>query len=935
MIAVIVGGVLALVVARESGMAMDVSSANWAKHEWGRQYAALVGAAGGTGVAEALAQAEELGARLRAAGVALPQVGRLHGAVLAECAGEAAGAQATRVLEACLAGYAAAGEVDRDSAAAGGDDAFRRLADHVPEAIIRLDRNLRHVYVNAEVERVFGWPQAVFLGKRNTELAYPPEAVAQWDAILERVVATGQEEQTQFRLETPTGLRHYQAQVLPEFGADGRVETVLVVSRDVTAFKQTEAELQRHREDLEELIAQRTRELAVANEQLRTELRERRQAEHLLRLQRDLAVVLGSVTDLAAGLARVLEAGLSIEGIDAGGIYVRNPETGELRLATYRNLSPEFAELVAYYGPDAPEARQVAEGRVVNQPLLGPGRTLTAAEREGLRSLIAIPILHRGEVLGALNLASRQLDVLPEPTRHAAESIAAHVGAMMERVRAEMTLRESEERYRLLADNASDMISRVDAAGAFFYASPACQALLGYRPEELCGRSTYDLFHPDDRGALQAYHQAVLNDLPRGVLTHRMQRRDGSYGWYEATARAVRDGRGMITEIIAVTRDITARRRAEEALRDSEALFRTMAQITPVSVSIIQDGRVVYANEAASRMLGYTPEELLARAPWDFVHASVRDALRQQLVDRLAGRPVPARYELRMVTHDGRELWVDNSVAMLEYRGQRAVLVAGVDLTARKRADEEARCHQEQLAHVARVSTMGEMTSGVAHELAQPLSAILYFARSCESRLQAGGWGVAEAVATLQKIAVQAERAGEFIRRMKAFIRKAEPVRITAELNRIVQEALNLAGAEAQTRQVRLRTELAAAVPAVVVDPIQIEQVILNLVRNSIEALAPLPPAQREVWVQSCVRATGRVEVHVRDGGPGIPASVAEHLFDPFFTTKSHGLGLGLPISRSIVEAHEGKLRLQSAAAGATEFVFDLPTAGREAHGIE
>jgi len=190
-------------------------------------------------------------------------------------------------------------------------------------------------------------------------------------------------------------------------------------------------------------------------------------------------------------------------------------------------------------------------------------------------------------------------------------------------------------------------------------------------------------------------------------------------------------------------------------------------------------------------------------------------------------------------------------------------------------------------------------------------------------------------VATLQKIAVQAERAGEFIRRMKAFIRKAEPVRITAELNRIVQEALNLAGAEAQTRQVRLRTELAAAVPAVVVDPIQIEQVILNLVRNSIEALAPLPPAQREVWVQSCVRATGRVEVHVRDGGPGIPASVAEHLFDPFFTTKSHGLGLGPPISRSIVEAHEGKLRLQSAAAGATEFVFDLPTAGREAHGIE
>jgi two-component system sensor histidine kinase TtrS len=211
------------------------------------------------------------------------------------------------------------------------------------------------------------------------------------------------------------------------------------------------------------------------------------------------------------------------------------------------------------------------------------------------------------------------------------------------------------------------------------------------------------------------------------------------------------------------------------------------------------------------------------------------------------------------------------------------------------------------------------MASGLAHELAQPLTAILYFAKGCITRLTSGAWGPAEAVRTLEKVAAQAERAGVFIRQLKTFVRKAERQRVRSDLNGIVREA--------RTHHVDVRLDLAQELPAVVVDPVQIEQVLLNLARNGIEALAPLPAEQRVLTIRTVRGPDDTVQVSVSDSGPGVPPESVPLVFDPFFTTKPGGTGLGLSISRSLVEAHNGKLWVEGGPAGGAVFSFVLPVA--------
>jgi C4-dicarboxylate-specific signal transduction histidine kinase len=243
-------------------------------------------------------------------------------------------------------------------------------------------------------------------------------------------------------------------------------------------------------------------------------------------------------------------------------------------------------------------------------------------------------------------------------------------------------------------------------------------------------------------------------------------------------------------------------------------------------------------------------------------------------------------------------------------------------------AEEIMREHQQQLAHAGRVGAVGEMASGLAHELAQPLSAILYFARGCAARLAAGQWGTTDAAPALQQIADQAERAGEFIRRLKAFVRRTPPQRASADINEIVRESLTFASAERAQGPAYIRTELAPDLPTVVVDRIQIEQVVLNLVRNGIEAVAGRPDAERVVCVRTGLAAGGEVCVRVWDAGRDITPEDAERMFDPFYTTKPAGTGLGLSISRSIIEAHQGRLWAEPDATGGKSLVFALPVSG-------
>jgi C4-dicarboxylate-specific signal transduction histidine kinase len=247
--------------------------------------------------------------------------------------------------------------------------------------------------------------------------------------------------------------------------------------------------------------------------------------------------------------------------------------------------------------------------------------------------------------------------------------------------------------------------------------------------------------------------------------------------------------------------------------------------------------------------------------------------------------------------------------------------------------DERARAHEAELAHVLRLSTLGEMATGLAHELNQPLSGIVSYARGCARRLEAGTLDDGAFADVLSRISAEALRAGEIIRRLRALVRKEKPRREELDLNRLVRGVARLVAAEARRRRMRLHLRLQAPLPVVRADRIQIEQVLLNLIRNGFEAMAEVGVEQRLLTIETAAEDTDLVTVSVTDSGHGIGPEASERVFEPFFTTKGEGIGMGLAISRTIVEAHDGRLSFAAAPVG-TRFWFQLPASEREGNRV-
>src|SRR5262245_22621890 len=247
------------------------------------------------------------------------------------------------------------------------------------------------------------------------------------------------------------------------------------------------------------------------------------------------------------------------------------------------------------------------------------------------------------------------------------------------------------------------------------------------------------------------------------------------------------------------------------------------------------------------------------------------------------------------------------------------------DVTERRRAEEAARQHQAELTHVLRVTSMGEMAAGLAHELNQPVAAIANYAQGSMRRLRANPPQVEPVLAVIDDIAAEALRAGEIIRRLRSLIRKEAPRQDWVDLNELVGEVVRLLEPETRQHAVTVRVHADARLPALVADRIQIEQVILNLVRNAVEAMREVE-GRRELEIRTAAVGDDLVEVSVHDNGPGLPAALVDHVFDAFVSTKPAGLGMGLSISRTIIEAHQGRL-WASASVGGAHFHFTLPAA--------
>ncbi len=258
--------------------------------------------------------------------------------------------------------------------------------------------------------------------------------------------------------------------------------------------------------------------------------------------------------------------------------------------------------------------------------------------------------------------------------------------------------------------------------------------------------------------------------------------------------------------------------------------------------------------------------------------------------------------------------------------GRRVLLATATDITDRRLAEESSREQRERLQATARLVAAGEIASSIAHELNQPLAAIASYLSGSLRRLRAGRAEPEAIAGALEEAGRQAERAGDIIRRVRDFVRTRETTLVAADLNKIVTKATRLAAPDAERLGARLELRLAPALPAARADPVMLEQVVINLVRNALESMADTPPGRRAVEVATARTEDGALEVAVADAGPGLAPDVAARLFEPFFTTKPEGTGLGLNICRSIVEVHGGRLSAGASHRGGALFRFTVHT---------
>jgi PAS domain S-box-containing protein len=538
------------------------------------------------------------------------------------------------------------------------------------------------------------------------------------------------------------------------------------------------------------------------------------------------------------------------------------------------------------------------------------------------------PVPQRNEVkIVAKHGQERWVEFAAATIQHHGEpAVVGTAFDISERRRAEAEQRDRERRFRALIDHSSDVVAVVAPDGRLAYLGPSIARVLGYQPHELVGRISYEIVHDDDHAVVAEAMQAALARPGHPItVQYRLRHHDGTWRWMEGVGTNLLH-EPMIGGIIVNVRDVTDRRLAENRLRESEQRFA-------LAVDGAKDGiwdwdlrsGAFYASPRMRELLGIGAEDLhnVDDLFGQRVHPDDHRHLRERWDAHRQGNGRHYEVEYRLRAADGAYRWMlARGASVRDATGAVYRMVGSLtDITQRKRAEEDARQRQAELAHVLRVSAMGEMAAGLAHELNQPLAAIVNYARGCARRLADVG-ATADLLEALDRIAAEALRAGDVVRGLRRVVRKEPPRDGQIDLNEVARDAIALVRAEASERTISLRLETEPRLPRLRGDRIQVEQVILNLLRNAIEAIPNRPGV---VSVRTELLQERAVRMAVSDNGDGISPDLRERVFAPFFTTKTSGLGMGLSISRTIIDAHGGRLWAEPNSGAGTTFAFTLP----------
>ena len=501
----------------------------------------------------------------------------------------------------------------------------------------------------------------------------------------------------------------------------------------------------------------------------------------------------------------------------------------------------------------------------------------------------------------------------------------------------------SETNFRRAMENSMLTGMRaMDMEGRISYVNPAFCAMTGFSEADLIGERPPFPYWPTGRRDenTRLLEQELLGRSPTGGIEVKVMRKDGSEFDARMYVSPLIDPKGQQTGWMTSMTNITEAKRIRDQLTASHERFTTVLEglDTAVSVLSVQQGELLFANRSYRLWFGADAggHALLSGGEPGLADAADGD----DAVDVLGGLPTQ---ELTAAGSDSREVYVEHLAKWFDVRarylqwtdGRLAQMLIATDVSERRSAEAVA-AHQAEKAQVtSRLVTMGEMASSVAHELNQPLTAITNYCNGMVTRVENNAIDKGDLIAALQKTARQAERAGQIIRRIRAFVKRSEPQRQNSSAQAIVEDAVDLAGIELRRRNVAIQTYIAQRLPPLMVDPILIEQVVLNLLKNAAEAIdeARLPTPRRRIELRVVPRHTedeGEViEFTVTDKGPGLKDEVIARVYEAFFSTKVDGLGIGLSLCRTIIESHRGRIRATNLYNGDTAvgcvFTFTLP----------
>jgi PAS domain S-box-containing protein len=577
----------------------------------------------------------------------------------------------------------------------------------------------------------------------------------------------------------------------------------------------------------------------------------------------------------------------------------------------------------AFYHMLGYDREDVASGRVHRTKMTPPEwRERDARTRADLETFGSVQPFEKEY----LRKDGRRIPVLIGAAVFQPDRVVAFVLDLSERKRAVHELQVSEELKRRIIESSGDCIKVLDLDANLLFMSSGGQHLLEIdNIQHYLNSCWIDFWRPEDRPKIRdAVAAAKAKEI--GRFQAFCPSAKGAPRWWDVIITPICNADGQPEQLLSVSRGITERKQAERALRDSEEQWKAVFENNPTMYFMVDRSSVIVSvNPLGAGQLGYTVDELIGSSVLDLFHVEDREAVERNSAICFERPGQTVSWEVRKIRKNGESLWVREMARVMLIKDRSVALIVCEDITERKRVSEALLAVRMELAHANRVATIGQLTASIAHEVSQPIFAARNNAAAAVRFLSRRSPALEEVSEALDCVVNDLDRAGDIIDRIRAHVKKEPPRNTRFDISDAINELVSLARSDVVEKGVAVRVRLAERLSAVQGDRVQLQQVVLNLILNAVEAMSSVDDAPRELSISTERRGANEILVAVRDSGPGIKPEHLERVFDSFYSTKPSGMGLGLSICRSIVDAHGGRLWADANEPRGAIFQFTLP----------